>query len=93
MLSAIVAVLVVMAGFQSAPARSSGGGNAMISPTVVATWITDRVEKGPVQLRLLVLWRGTPGWYFLAGSRIADSFDGVRTEQTFEYGNLRLTLH
>ncbi len=71
--------------------RSSGGGNTAISPTVFATWVTDRVGNGPVQLRLLVLWRGTPGWYF-PGGRIADSFDGSRTHHTIEYGNIRLTL-
>jgi hypothetical protein len=91
-LSAIVGVLVVVIGLQSAPARSSGGGNTIISPTVFATWVTNRVGNGPVQLRLLVLWRGTPGWYFLAAGRIADSFDGARTHQTIEYGNIRLTL-
>jgi hypothetical protein len=79
-------------GLQSAPARSSGGGNTMISPTVFATWVTDRVGNGPVHLRLLVLWRGTPGWYFLAAGRIAESFDGARTHQTIEYGSIRLTL-
>lgn len=91
-LSAIVGVLAVVMGLQSAPTRSSGGGNTMISPTVFATWVTDRVGNGPVQLRLLVLWRGTPGWYFLPGGRIADSFDGARTKQTIEYGDIRLTL-
>ena len=68
----------------------------MISPTVFATWVTDRVGSGPVQLRLLVLWRGAPGWYRPGGGRIADSiadsFDGARMHQTIEYGNIRLTL-
>jgi hypothetical protein len=43
-------------------------------------------------LRLLVLWRGTPGWYFVPGGRIGGSFDGARTHQTIEYGHIRLTL-
>ena len=90
MLSAIVAAVLI--GLQSTPARSSGGGDTMISPTVFATWVTDRAGAGPVQLRLLVLWRGTPGWYFLPGGRIADSFDGSRTRHTIEYGGIRLTL-
>jgi hypothetical protein len=91
-LPAIVGVLAVVIGLQSAPTRSSGGGNTMISPTVFATWVTERVGNGPVQLRLLVLWRGTPGWYFVPGGRTADSFDGARTHQTIEYGDIRLTL-
>jgi hypothetical protein len=83
---------VIVIVLQSAAVRSSGGGNTMISPTVFATWVTDRVGNGPAHLRLLVLWRGTPGWYFRAGSKIADSSDGARTHQTIEYGDIRLTL-
>ena len=90
--SAIIVALAVGKGLQSAPTRSSAGGNTMISPTVFATWVTDRVGNGPVQLRLLVPWRGTPGWYFIGGGRIADSFDGVRRHRTIEYGDIRLTL-
>jgi len=86
-------VLAVLTGLQSAPTRSSGGGDTMISPTVFATWLTDRVGNGPVELRLLVLWRGTPGWPFLLpGGKVADSFDGSRTHHTIEYGRIRLTL-
>jgi hypothetical protein len=91
-LSVIVGVFVVAIGLQTAPARTSGGGDTMISPTVYATWVTERVANGPAQLRFLVLWRGTPGWYFLPGGSIAESFDGARTRQTIERGNIRLTL-
>jgi len=59
---------------------------------VFATWVTDRVGNGPVKLGFPILWRGTPGWYLLAAGRVADSFDGARTYQTIEYGNIRLTL-
>jgi hypothetical protein len=91
MLSVLAGVLAVAIGLQSAPSRSSGGGNTMISPTVFATWVTERVGSDPVQLRLLVLWRGTPGWYFAAG-KVGDLFDGARTHQTIQYGDVRLTL-
>ena len=90
--SAIVGVLAVVIGLQSAPTHSSGGGNTMISPTVFASWVTERVGNGPVQLRLLVLWRGTPGWFFVGGGRIATSSDGARTLLTIEYGAVRLKL-
>jgi len=90
-LSAFAGVLAVAVALQSAPTRSSSGGNTMISPTVFATWLTERIGNGPVQLRLLVLWRGTPGWYFVPGG-ISDSSDGARTHQTIEYGDIRLTL-
>jgi hypothetical protein len=78
-LSAFASVLAVAFALQSAPTRSSSGGNTMISPTVFATWLTERIGNGPVQLRLLVLWRGTPGWYFVPGGRMSDSSDGART--------------
>jgi len=73
--------------------RSSGGGNTMISPTVFASWITERVGNESEQLRLLVLWRGTPGWYAVPGGRIGGSSSGgAGTHSTIEYGDVRLTL-
>lgn len=74
------------------PARSSSGGNTMISPTVFASWVTERVGSDAEQLRLLVLWRGTPGWFFVGGGGIRGSSTGARTHQTIEYGDIRLTL-
>jgi hypothetical protein len=74
-------------------ARSSGGGTTIISPTVVATWATERAGKGSEQLRLLVLWRGSPGWYFVPGGRIGGSSGGRGgTHSTIEYGDVHLTL-
>ena len=70
----------------------SSGGNTMISPTVFASWVTERVGNGPVQLRVLVLWRGTPGWFFVGAGRVASSSDGTRTHLTIEYGDVRLKL-
>ena len=92
MVSAIVGVLAIVIALQSAPMHSSGGGNTMISPTVFASWVTERVGNGPVQLRLLVLWRGTPGWFFVRGGSIASTSDGTRTNLTIEYGDVRLKL-
>lgn len=96
MLSVFAGLLAVAIGLQSALTRSSGGGNTMISPTVFATWVTQRAGNDPEQLRLLVLWRGTPGWYFVPGSNgIRSTTDGssgaARTHLTIEYG-VRLTL-
>jgi hypothetical protein len=46
--------------------RQFGGGTSPISPVVVAQWLT--IRKGNVeQLELLVLWRGTPGWFLQPG--------------------------
>ncbi len=82
----------VAIGLQSAPTRSTGGGNTMISPTVFASWVTERVGNDPEELRLLVLWRGTPGWFFVGGGRIGLSSGRPRAHRIIEYGNTRLTL-
>jgi hypothetical protein len=51
--------------------RTQGGGKGGISPVVVAEWFTHRVG-GVEQLELLILWRGTPGWFLQPGT-YADS--------------------
>jgi hypothetical protein len=71
--------------------RSSGGGNGGISPTVFATWLTERIGNDPEQLRLLILWRGTPGWYFVPGGRIGGTSSAAGTHDTIEFGDIRLT--
>ena len=64
----------------------------MISPTVFASWVTERVGNDPEELRLLVLWRGTPGWFFVGGGRIGLSSGRPRSHRIIEYGDVRLTL-
>ena len=39
-----------------------------VSPSVVATYIGERVDPGMERLRLLVLWRDDPGWFGLGGA-------------------------
>ncbi|HEX5216854.1 MAG TPA: hypothetical protein VFV98_15440 [Vicinamibacterales bacterium] len=75
------------------PALSAAGGTMTLSPAVVATWFTDQPAGQPVQLRLLVLWRGTPGWFLAGGGDVGGGTDrnGLRYE-TINYGNVRLTL-
>ena len=46
--------------------RNSGGATSVISPVVVAQWFTNR-RDGVEELELLVLWRGTPGWFLQPG--------------------------
>ena len=64
--------LLLLAALTSAgaqPTRSVGGGvDRVLSPAVVATWIFHRDETGAAQMDLLVLWRGSPGW-FMRGDR------------------------
>ena len=49
-----------MAGSWSSP-------TSVISPVVMASWFTSRAPNGVEQLELLVLWRGTPGWFLDPG--------------------------
>ena len=39
----------------------------MVSPAVVATTITKQGQSGEGELELLVLWRGSPGWFLEGG--------------------------
>jgi hypothetical protein len=74
-------------------ARSSGGATQWMSPSVVATWLTRRVDAGPEQLELLVLWRGDPGWFLRPGNEIrSDSRSPTVGRHTIVYGDIRLTL-
>ena len=68
-----------------------------MSPAVVATWITEQHGDEPVQLRIVILWRGTPGWFLRAGgSSVSDSGSasgGHQTSyQTIIQGGVRLTF-
>jgi hypothetical protein len=54
------AQLVGMSGYTSTTGQ--------VSPSVVATYIGERVDPGMERLRLLVLWRDEPGWFTGGGS-------------------------
>lgn len=49
------------------PGVRAASGTSVVSPAVVATWFTHRVPSGGWALDLLVLWRGTPGWFMADG--------------------------
>lgn len=63
----------------------------VISPVVVASWITERAERDDEQLQLLVLWRGAPGWFQRPGG-VSGSWSGSRHRSTLTYGDVLLTL-
>lgn len=64
----------------------------IISPAVVVTWLTERSD-GSERLRLLVLWRGTPGWFLRPGdSSVSGSESAGRYHQTITQGGLTFTL-
>jgi hypothetical protein len=53
---------------QGAPMDGSWSSpTSVISPVVMASWFTTRAPNGVEQLELLVLWRGTPGWFLHPG--------------------------
>jgi hypothetical protein len=61
-------------------ARPNGGisGSGSLSPSVVATYEgRGNLPAGPVLLDLLVLWRGTPGWFDENNSAGVGGPDGV----------------
>ena len=76
-----------------ARARSSGGATQWMSPSVVATWLTQRIDDGPEQLELLVLWRGAPGWFLRPGNEVrSENRSPTVQRHTIVYGEIRLTL-
>jgi hypothetical protein len=64
-----------------------------MSPTVVASWITERSGDGVEWLQLLVLWRGTPGWFLRPGGSSASGTGSMnRSYQRIVQGGIQLTL-
>ena len=108
MTSAILPVIVIAFGVavlpaqtQRGPSGSSGSsGTRIMSPTVVATWATrgnpvagSERRLSPQTLALLVLWRGTPGWFSKGTGRSQSSGGSVTTfATTVRYGDLALDL-
>ena len=79
---------------QTSPAVGSWSSpTSVISPVVEASWFTSR-RDGVEQLDLLVLWRGTPGWFLRAGGSGGGGGDGPGGPyQTWIVrGALKLTL-
>ncbi len=63
----------------------------VVSPTVMATWVAS-VTDGARVLQVLVLWRGTPGWFARGGGGVSGGGDGRRYSSTLRYGGLELQL-
>jgi len=100
LLIAIAAALVgpaAVASQSSRPresARVAGSRPTQImSPVVMASWITEQSSDGVERLQLLVLWRGTPGWFLPDGpSGVSSGGSGGRYQTTITEGDLKLTL-
>ncbi|MEO5739249.1 MAG: hypothetical protein ABIS29_01460 [Vicinamibacterales bacterium] len=52
---------------QPFPGGGSNGGTAPVSPSVMATEMGAVDAAGRGTLQLLILWRGTPGWFLRGG--------------------------
>lgn len=71
---------------------SSFGSTRVLSPTVQVTWATERATDGVEQLRLLVLWRGTPGWFVTGGGTHFSSSSTGASIVTITRGDVQLHL-
>lgn len=92
---AIVASLHSLAAQSLAPVKPSplAGSMQMMSPAVVASWVTERPAGDSEHLRLLVLWRGTPGWFLRpGGSSVTGQQAAGRYQQTVVQGGVTFTL-
>lgn len=65
----------------------------IVSPSVLATWIAKRDDRGRARLDLLVLWRGASGWFARrpAGERTSGGGSGTFSI-TLIRGELQLQL-
>jgi hypothetical protein len=103
----ILALLVcALAGVLSGQARGVASGGAgmttarVTSPAVVASWMSHESAADGTTTTLLVLWRGTPGWFSRggrgggsgAGSSGGFVGRGSYAYQSFSEGGLTFTL-
>jgi len=104
-LSFVLVILLASAGRAESPQAESvegSSGSRLVSPSVVATWIVRKEAHGTSQLELLVLWRGTPGWFMRAGTEESSNGDSIQSTEDdrgggtvveqLSYGVLRLEL-
>ena len=91
-----IAIGALGAASVTQPARQPVPGAAwsIVSPVAAASWITRAAPDGAGHLELLVLWRGTSGWFYAIGgsSEVSESTSDGRTRQTVVQGSVRLTL-
>jgi hypothetical protein len=95
----LAAILMLVAlGPAMAQVRSSGATvDRVLSPRVVANWLSHPDESGAMQLDLLVLWRGSPGWFAVAEGGAGERGGGGMESQAvrslrLRYGDIDLGL-
>jgi hypothetical protein len=86
-----------MASSARTAAQTSAGSNRVVSPTTVAYWQQHDNGDGTGSLDLLVLWRGTPGWFLRGngtsgGGGVHGGFGQWQGSHLMTYGDITLTL-
>jgi hypothetical protein len=91
----VVLVLSAIASTDSY-AQTSAGSNRALSSTTVAYWQQQDNGDGTGSLDLLVLWRGTPGWFARGGSSggggAHGGFGQWQGTRWMTYGDVTLTM-
>ena len=81
-LGALGAIAAVASSAQARGTARGGGGmrtSRVASPTVVASWVSHDNYADSTATTLLVLWRGTPGWFAKGGRNGGGSGGGSGT--------------
>ena len=69
------------------------GGDQVVSPVAMATWVARVGSDGTRVLQMLVLWRGSPGWFARgSGSGASGGGDGRRYRSTIRRGEVQLQV-
>ena len=77
----------------AAQEESAATPTQILSPSVIAAWVTERTGNEPERLELLVLWRGSPGWYLkVPGGGVTGGQSSGRYSQTITYAGRTLTV-
>jgi hypothetical protein len=76
-----------------ASALPAGASMQWLSPAVVVSWIIEPQPDASEHVRLIVLWRGTPGWFMRpGGSTATDGSSAGQSHHVITQGGVRLTL-
>ena len=72
---------------------STQGGDQVVSPVAMATWVARVGSDGTRVLQMLVLWRGSPGWFARgSGNGASGGGDGRRYHSTIRRGEVQLQV-
>jgi hypothetical protein len=74
-------------------ANATSSGTRVISPVALVTWVSTYGNDGIQVLDLIVLWRGSPGWFSRgSGSGTSSGGSAASFHSTIRYGGLELQL-